>query len=390
LLPAETRVQEIACKAQDGCTSYGTLYRTTDCDVLAVLIHPRADTRRHYLIPALLQRGIAVWAHATRFTDSDSLLIDELFRDVSAVLMAATELGFRKLVAIGNSSGGAALAAYQAHVQSTKHASRSGDRPAFSGMVYLASMLNHSSVLSRVIDPAVTNEHDVNDRDRTLDMFDPANGFRPLPQSSRYESDFLRRYRAAQQARVTRIDAEAQRLCEEWNRELRAVGVTRLSVLPLTEQTRIEERTGLPKHLHIRCTEANPAYTDLSIEPNRRIVGSFFSPRPDLSNFSTFGFAQTVTPFAWLSTWSSTYGYPAATETVSTLHEPTLVLTYSGDHIVFERDGRAVFEACAATDKTRLEIDGDHLGLCPTRPEDRTAQVTAGTTIANWILHRFC
>lgn len=388
-LPAETQAQELLCSADDGCKSCGTLYRTSDSDVLAILIHPRGDMRRHYLIPALLRRGIAVWAHATRFTDTDSLLVDDLFLDISAVLRRAQELGFRHMIAIGNSSGGPVLAAYQAHAQVSRQLGERLEQPTFSGMVYLASMLSHSDLLSRVIDPALRDERDAGDRDDTLDMYNPKNGFRPLPRSSEYTPDFLRRYRAGQRARIARIDSYAQRLCAEWNHELRRLGIPKLRDVPADELARVEKRAGLPRELHIQCTEANPAYTDLSLEPNRRSIGSFFSARPDLSNFSSFGFAQTVTPFAWLSTWSVNHAYPPAPLTLPQLHLPSLVLNYDGDHVITFGDGRSIYDACAATDKERIEIAGDHLGLDASTPTDRSGQQVAGNTIAAWISERF-
>jgi hypothetical protein len=43
-----------------------------------------------------------------------------------------------------------------------------------------------------------------------FDIFDEANGFREPPANSKYDPEFLTRYRAAQHARMARIDTHAR------------------------------------------------------------------------------------------------------------------------------------------------------------------------------------
>src|SRR5262249_14520711 len=148
---------------------------------------------RHYLIPGLLDAGFAVLGHDLRTLHNDADVIPErLHRDVAAGLALVRDR-FERVVLVGNSGGGAPLAGFPAPTR------------AADGLAVAAAPPGERRFLLQTIDPAVTDENDPLSVDPALDMFAPANGY-----GGRYAPEFLERYRAAQRARVARIDAIAR------------------------------------------------------------------------------------------------------------------------------------------------------------------------------------
>jgi len=225
--------------------------------------------------------------------------------------------------------------------------------------------------------------------DPSLDMYDPANGFRPLPAASKYSAEFLARYRQAQSARVARIDAVARGHVAEWNYWLRKLGAPDAQSLPPAEQKQIERRAFAGRYFAIHRTEAHPAYTDLSLFPSERAIGSFFSPRPDVFNYLEAGFGKYQTPRAWLSTWSGHASRASTLDCLPQLTLPTLVVAYLGDNAVFSNHTDAIYERSPARDKQIFRVSGDHLGYGPSGMSDRSGQRAALERIVPWIKERF-
>jgi len=401
-LPDGTRVENVPLVAEDRGESFGVLYRRGGERSVVCMMHPRGDMTRHYAIPALLEAGYAAFGQAGRFVNNDVNLVTEtLLCDVAAALRFLREqAGFGHVVLLGNSGGGALYSFYQSQAATAPPGrladTAAGDPydlngftlPPADGIVQLATHLGQGVLMLSVIDPSVVDEHDPLSRDPGLDMYDPANGFRELPESSSYSGEFLQRYRAAQRERVARIDAIARGHVEEQRFHRALLAAPDFEERPLAERQHVTRRALVGRYMAIHRTEANPAYTDLSLHPSKREIGSFFALRPDAFNYLEAGFGKIQTPRAWLSTWSGLSSRAATLECLPRVTIPTLVLAYSGDNAVFSGDTDAIFEASPAADKTHATVDGDHLGL-PTAKAPSGGREQALGRITAWLRERF-
>ncbi len=401
-LPDRVSIEPIPILASDGGESHGTLYTRGGERVAALFMHPRGDMQRHYAMPVLLAAGIATWGHAGRFLNNDINCIKErLLLDIAAAVQLLRARGIEKIVLVGNSGGGALYSFYQAQAATAPPGRlkdtaagdpldlNAFDMPPADGIVHLATHLGEGKLMEAIIDPAVTDENDPLSVDPALDMYSPANGFVPLPGQSKYSAKFLSRYREAQRARIVRIDAIARGWIAEQRYYLAKVGAGDFESLPFSEQQWCIRRGFLGRYMEVHRTEANPAYTDLSISPSEREIGSFFSPRPDILNYMEAGFGKYHTPRAWLSTWSGASSRASTLECVTSISVPSLILSYTGDNAVMSSDTNAIFAACLSADKEQHRVKGDHLGYGPGGISDRRGQQEAAGIVAQWIKARF-
>ncbi len=363
--------------AQDSAKSRGLLYlppyRTPR--TVIIMAHPRADFAQHYSIPFWLQAGFAAFAHNTRYLNNDSMMLHEnLLIDLAAgIRFLREEQGFEHIVMLGNSGGGSLFAYYDAEAckpKGTRVAAPPGggppdlnqfELPTADGFILLAAHLGQGKVLMGSLDPAVVDEHDPFASDPSLDMYDERNGFRTPPAESRYDRGWLREYRAAQRARVARIDAIARRHIEEARNARLLAQADDFSRQSADYRNFVQRRMMAPRIMVVYRTLANPNYFDLSLEPSERMLGSIFAARPDLFNYHAFGLGHVVTPDAWLSTWSGLSSYANLERNLPQVTVPTLVVGADADQDIFPADVRRQFELSAASDKRLEFIEGaDH------------------------------
>ena len=400
-LDAAVRREPVALQAADGGVSSGILYTTGRHRTAVCFMHPQADMSRHYATPALLAAGYAVLGQNSRWLNNDALCVHEtLLLDVAAGVRFLRERGFDAVVPIGNSGGGSLYCFYIAQ-SSTPPPARLRETPAgdpldlnavelppVDGFVMLAAHLGEGRVLMQMIDPSVSDESDPFSCDTSLDPFDPANGYRDPPASSRYSPEFVARYRRAQRGRVARLDAIARGHLRRRAEAREATRTADFAARPWAERARALRAAVVHPHLVVFRTEADLRAFDLGLDPSERDAGSLFSYRPDLTNYMEFGFARVSTPRAWLSTWSGLSSHAAVEVNAPRVTVPSLVLYYTADNAIFPTDARAAYAALGASDKQIDSAPGDHYGF-GVGTQERTGAPIALAKIVDWLRERF-
>jgi hypothetical protein len=249
--------------------------------------------------------------------------------------------------------------------------------PPVDGMIYLAAHPGEGLFLLEAIDPSVVDENDPVACDARFDMYDPVNGFREAPATTRYSDDFVIQYRHAQHARVARIDSHARALVARRRDARRRAMEHPHEATPWREAIAVQ-------FLRVYRTEADPRYVDLALDASERDYGSLWTHRPDLFNYGPFGFARMVTPEAWLSTWSGLSSNASIPARGDAVRVPAIVVGYSGDNGVFREDARLIFDSLGSTDKRLFEVAGDHYGF-PLAGSEEWGRDRAIDQIVEWL-----
>jgi pimeloyl-ACP methyl ester carboxylesterase len=365
--------EHIVVRAADGGESWGMLYTPAGSKPRTAvhIMHPRGDMSRHYIVPGLVAAGYAVFASNSRYLNNDRDCVHErIVLDIAAGQQMLRERGYEGLALFGNSGGGSLFALYQSQAE-TAPPNRIRDVPGDWNLdlnqhelppahayISVASHPGQGLYLLRTLDAAVVDEDDPTLTDASLDMYNPENGYQPLPQASHYSAEFLARYREGQRARTARIDARARAYLDQQRTAREMMRAPGFEARPLPEQIAVRRQAALDRVMTVYRTLANPAFLDLAIEPNERPLGSIFAPDPLVGNLVTGGLGRVMTPRGWLSTWSGLSSKAILAQNLKRVTVPTIIVNALGDSDIFPPDAAGAFESAAASDKEFHELHG--------------------------------
>lgn len=312
-----------------------------------ILSHPRGDFSVHYAAPLLAAAGYAVLGFGTRYMNNDTDCLHEACTiDVETVYNEMKRRGAQAVVLLGNSGGGSLMAL--AHTE----------RGIGDGWIGMAAHPGEGVFMLQVIDPSVADEMDPFSTVPELDMYHPDNGWRPWPEPCVYDKQWLQRYRAAQIERVARIDKIAKASIAE-----SGVAGSQLRGVEASTQTlqwrELRRRAVFTKYMVIYRTLADPAYLDLSIDPDDRPMGSLFAfPDPFDANYGRGGLGRSMTARGWLSTWSGLSSHAKLADTMPNVKVPTLLLHPTADTEIRLWQAKEIVDNSGAVDKTYIEMKG--------------------------------
>jgi len=358
----------------DGALVRGVLWTPpigTPWKTAVILSHPRGDFSVHYACPLLAAAGYAVLGFGTRYMNNDTDCLHEAcITDVQTAHDEMVRRGAEAVVLLGNSGGGSLMAMANAELGI-------GD-----GWVGMAAHPGEGVFMLQVIDPSVIDEADPFATNPELDMYHPDNGWRPWPEPCTYDPAWVERYRAAQIERVARIDAVAKESIDASREVLADLQTVNKGDDPAAWRE-LRRRAVFTKYLTIYRTLADPAYLDLSIDPDDRAMGSLFAfPDPFDANYGRGGLARTMTARGWLSTWSGLSSGARLADTMPQVKVPTLLIHPTADTEIRVWQAKEIVAATGAADVTYIEMQGALHYLEGDRPE-------ALGHVADWLAARF-
>lgn len=314
-----------------------------DSQTLMVFMHPSSTLQLLPVPRAMAASGAHVLCAGSRYQRNDTALImEKVLLDLGAYIRHAREVwGYKKVVLVGWSGGGALAMVYQAEAENPRITQTpAGDPVNVKGaglipadaVIYQAAHLSRAHLLAESLDPSVKDETDPDDRDVELDLYDPRN-----PNQPPYTPEYLARYRAAQLARMRRITAWVKQTLQE---------------LKARNSGEVE------RPFIVHRTLADPRFLDPAVDPNDRKPRWCYLGNPETVNSGPVGLARFSTLRSWLSQWSLDDSCGDGLAAARRVQAPLLVIENSADDGAPACHPRMLFDAAVAKDKSFHVIRG--------------------------------
>ncbi len=310
---------------------------------LLVFMHPASTLQLLPVPQASVRAGAHVLCAASRYVKNDTpLILEKVLLDLGAYIRHAREQwGYRNVVIVGWSGGGALALLYQSQAENpTITHTPAGDAVDIKGaglspadaLVFQAAHTSRAQLLLDWLDPSMRNELDPDDRIRELDIYDKTNLHQPP-----YSAKFIADYRAAQLERMRRITA--------WVKETLAT---------LKARNTAELERGFVTHR----TMAEPRFLDPTLDPNDRKPNWCYLGNPETVNTGPVGLARFSTLRSWLSQWSIDDTNGNGLRCAPHISVPLLAIENSADDAVPQHHTASIHQAAGSRDKTMKVIKG--------------------------------
>jgi pimeloyl-ACP methyl ester carboxylesterase len=308
---------------------------------LAVYMHPATTLQLLPMPTAMARAGVHVLCAGSRFARNDTpLIMEKVLLDLGAYIRHAKDRwGYDNIVLCGWSGGGSLSLFYQAQAEKpTVTQTPAGDPIDLGGlipanaMIFQAAHLSRARIFSEWIDPSVIDEADPDRRDLELDIYNPK-----CPNQPPYTAEFVKRFRAAQLARLRRRTA--------WVKDTLAM---------LKRRGGDEVERGFVTYR----TMADVRFMDPAIDPNDRKPRWCFLGKPETANTGPVGIGRFSTLRAWLSQWSVDDSNADGPRCATSITVPLLAIENSADDAVPQPHARIIHDAAASRDKRFHVIKG--------------------------------
>jgi len=316
-------------------------------DVAFVVIHPTNNFHGHYLLEPMQRRGRALLALNTRYVGNDSnLLVERAIQDLGAGVRFLREQGYKRVVLIGNSGGGALAALYQQQAEKLTITTtpdgrpiqiNPADLPPADSVALVAAAPGRALTYMLRMDAAMIDENDLFATDPALDIFNPDNG-------PPFAPEFLERVRAAQLARNRRITE----WCQARLRMFAKMG----------PEAGMQDQAFL-----VQRTHADPRHIDLSLDPSDRPLDKEARSK----NFAPNNLGRFTTLRSWLSQWSYDLSRAKGPQCLVDTTVPVLMVYFTADSIVLP-SYYAEWQAAVGSRGERVDMKG--VGHYPRKEED--------------------